>query len=126
MSGKEEDDRMTMNDRAQLTIEALEYLQTLPTKLLVAALRRDIDLNAIARRELASRGLDRDGRWVGFEKAREIHSFCRIAVVVRRLLSVWRHDDVSDASGGQSRFAILASIDSLNMIYPTHFDLVTG
>lgn len=68
------DDRMTMNDRAQLTIEALEYLQTLPTKLLVAAIRGDIDLNAIARRELASRGLDRDGRWVGFEKAREIHS----------------------------------------------------
>jgi hypothetical protein len=65
---------MTTNDRALLTIEALEYFQTLPTKLLVAAIRGDIDLNAIARLELANRGLDREGRWVGFERARQIHS----------------------------------------------------
>jgi hypothetical protein len=66
---------MTMNDRTPLTIEALEYVQTFPVKLLVATLRGDIDLNAIARLELANRGLDREGRWVGFERARQIHSY---------------------------------------------------
>lgn len=65
---------MSMNDRTPLTIEALEYLQTFPVKLLVATLRGDLDLNAVARFELANRGLDREGRWVGFERARQIHS----------------------------------------------------
>lgn len=65
---------MTRNDRTPLMIEALEYVQTFPAKLLVAALRGDIDLNALARVELANRGLNREGRWVGFERARQIHS----------------------------------------------------
>ena len=35
--------------------------------------RGEIDLNRIAREELASRGLGLRGEWVGFQKAREIH-----------------------------------------------------
>ena len=42
-----------------------------------AAARGELDLNRLARVELASRGLDRDGVWVGFERAREIHGFGR-------------------------------------------------
>lgn len=43
------------------------------TKVLVEALKGDFDLNYMLRRELANRGLDEDGKWVGFDKAAEIH-----------------------------------------------------
>lgn len=44
------------------------------TALLVEALRGDFDLKQIIRRELANRGQDDKGDWVGFEKAKEIHN----------------------------------------------------
>ena len=53
------------------------FIQTAPTALLAAAARGELDLNRLARVELASRGLDRDGVWVGFERARAIHGFER-------------------------------------------------
>ena len=46
--------------------------QTIHTDLLVAAVRGKIDLNQLVKAELAGRGLDRDGVWVGFERAKEI------------------------------------------------------
>lgn len=55
----------------------LEFIQTAPTRLLAAAAQGQLDLNHLARVELASRGLDRDGVWVGFARAREIHGFDR-------------------------------------------------
>ncbi len=64
-------------DSRTFTVEELEFIQTGPTALLAAAARGELDLNRLARVELASRGLDRDGVWVGFERAREIHGFGR-------------------------------------------------
>ena len=64
-------------DSKPITAEELGFIQTAPTALLVAAVRGELDLNRLARVELASRGLDRDGVWVGFERAREIHGFDR-------------------------------------------------
>ena len=49
---------------------AAEYLQTMPTAVLAAARRGEIDLHALAAQTLADRGLDHDGRWVGFQRAR--------------------------------------------------------
>jgi len=43
------------------------------TDLLLAAASGMIDPALLARRELANRGLDLDGQWVGFDRAREIH-----------------------------------------------------
>ena len=40
---------------------------------LAAAARGELDLNRLAREEMASRGLDLDGNWVGFKRAAEIH-----------------------------------------------------
>jgi len=40
---------------------------------LVEALRGDFDLKYMIRRELANRGLDQNGKWVGFDKAKELH-----------------------------------------------------
>lgn len=42
-------------------------------KVLVEALKGDFDLIYMVRRELANRGLDRNGKWVGFKKAAELH-----------------------------------------------------
>ena len=64
-------------DSRTFTTDELGFIQTGPTALLAAAARGELDLNRLARVELASRGLDRDGVWVGFERAREIHGFGR-------------------------------------------------
>ena len=46
---------------------------TTATALLVEALRGDFDLKQLVRRELADRGLNAEGNWVGFDKAAQIH-----------------------------------------------------
>jgi len=46
---------------------------TTATALLVEALRGDFDLKLLIRRELANRGLNGEGNWVGFDKAAQIH-----------------------------------------------------
>jgi hypothetical protein len=43
------------------------------TDLLLAAVSGMIDPALLARRELANRGLNQDGSWVGFDRARQIH-----------------------------------------------------
>lgn len=48
---------------------AAERLQTFQAAELVAAASGAVDLNALARRELAQRGLDQSGSWVGFDRA---------------------------------------------------------
>lgn len=48
---------------------AAERLQTFQIAELVAAASGSVDLNALARRELAQRGLDQSGSWVGFDQA---------------------------------------------------------
>lgn len=46
---------------------------TTATALLVEALRGDFDLKQLIRRELANRGQNAEGNWVGFDKAAQIH-----------------------------------------------------
>ena len=48
-------------------------LQTAHPKLLAAAARGELDLNQLAKAELAARGLDEHGNWVGFKEAAKIH-----------------------------------------------------
>ncbi len=42
-------------------------------KVLSDAIKGEFDLVYMVRRELANRGMDSDGKWVGFEKAKEVH-----------------------------------------------------
>ena len=49
-----------------------EHLQPLPTELLNAMAKGEVDTQAIAARLMAERGLDREGKWVGFEKAKAV------------------------------------------------------
>jgi hypothetical protein len=55
------------------TVDEIGFIQIAPAKVLAAVARGEIDLNRIAREELASRGLGLHGEWVGFERARKIH-----------------------------------------------------
>jgi hypothetical protein len=55
------------------TVDEIGFIQIADAKVLAAVARGDIDLNRIAREELAARGLGLNGEWVGFQKAREIH-----------------------------------------------------
>lgn len=63
----------TNTQQPEFTIDELGFLQTALTKVLAAAARGEIDLNRLAREELANRGLDSQGQWVGFTQARVAH-----------------------------------------------------
>ena len=55
------------------TVDEIGFIQIAPAKVLAAVARGEIDLNRIAREELASRGLGLRGEWVGFKAARKVH-----------------------------------------------------
>ena len=54
--------------------DASGHLQGMGNTALAAVARGELDLNALARIELACRGHDENGQWVGFDKARQIAS----------------------------------------------------
>lgn len=49
-----------------------EHVQILDTRFLMAIHHGDVDVVRLARQELMNRGLNGDGRWVGFAKAGEL------------------------------------------------------
>ncbi len=53
---------------------AEQELQTIHSAILSAAARGELDLNQVARIVLAGRGQDLNGKWVGFDRAAEIHN----------------------------------------------------
>ena len=55
------------------TVDEIGFIQIADAKVLAAVARGEIDLNRIAREELASRGLGLHGEWVGFKAARKVH-----------------------------------------------------
>ena len=59
---------------ATFTLEELRFIQLALNKVLVAVANGELDLNNLARKELANRGLDKQGQWVGFDKANQIHN----------------------------------------------------
>ena len=62
-----------MTYTTQFTVDEVGFIQIALTKVLAAAARGELDLNLLAREELASRGLDTHGERVGFDRARQIH-----------------------------------------------------
>ena len=53
----------------ELTPEQMGFLNIADTDILIAAARGEIDLNELAAKVLANRGLNKDGVWVGFKEA---------------------------------------------------------
>lgn len=58
----------------EFTVDEVVFIQIALTKVLAAAARGELDLNRLAREELALRGLDDQGVWVGFNRAKQIHN----------------------------------------------------
>ncbi len=54
-----------------LNPDKIGFMQLADTDMLAAVARGEVDLNAMARQILANRGMDQNGRWIGFEAARE-------------------------------------------------------
>jgi len=73
LGGTEKMKKKTGTTATRFTEDEIGFFQIAPAKVLAAAARGEIDLNRLAREELASRGLGLHGEWVGFEKARQIH-----------------------------------------------------
>lgn len=69
-----------MYSTGPFTVDELVPIQTMLVKVLVAAASGEIDLNRLSREELAARGLDASGIWVGFERAQTLlkEDFCSV------------------------------------------------
>jgi hypothetical protein len=57
----------------EFTVDEIGFIQIALTKVLAAVARGELDLNRLACEELAARGLDDKGVWVGFDRAKQIH-----------------------------------------------------
>jgi hypothetical protein len=55
----------------KFAVDELQFIQVVPVRVLVAVARIELDLNLLAREELAHRGYDQSGVWVGFRRARD-------------------------------------------------------
>lgn len=65
-------DKSKFSDRFKMD-DVEGVLQLFKNDVLVTVINGEIDLNEVARLEMAARGLDKKGTWVGFQKAAEIH-----------------------------------------------------
>ena len=65
---------MTTEPNSTFTFDELGFIQLALNKVLVAVANGELDLNTLACKELANRGLDKQGHWVGFAKAEQIHN----------------------------------------------------
>ncbi len=63
-----------ITETTEFTVDELGFIQLAFNKVLVAVVNGELDLNYLARKELSSRGLDKQGQWVGFDKANQIHN----------------------------------------------------
>jgi len=58
---------------AKFTVDEVGFIQFATSRVLASVARGELDLNQLAREELASRGQDINGVWVGFGRAAELH-----------------------------------------------------
>lgn len=63
-----------ITETTTFTVDELGFIQLALNKVLVAVANGELDLNNLARKELANRGLDKQGNWVGFAQANQIHN----------------------------------------------------
>ena len=55
----------------KFAVDELQFIQIVPARVLAAVAFEELDLNLLAREELANRGYDQRGVWVGFRRARD-------------------------------------------------------
>ncbi|RDS85879.1 hypothetical protein [Dyella psychrodurans] len=64
--------------RLDLPVDDVMFFGSVNTKVLLAIAEGRIDVRALAREEVANRGLDRTGRWVGFRQAADDHGLMEV------------------------------------------------
>lgn len=69
--GLSDSDMATIKDPDRNPIAG--HFQTMHPKVLAAAAAGKVDLNALAKQQAMNRGIDLDGKWVGFDRAEQIH-----------------------------------------------------
>lgn len=74
----------------EFTVDEIGFIQIALTKVLAAVARGELDLNLLAREELAARGLDKQGEWVGFEAAKKVHEIVTNTTTDQQLLQIAR------------------------------------
>lgn len=57
---------------APFSIDQIGFIQTVTSDVLAAAAQGKLDLNRLAAEELASRGMDHEGKWIGFQQAKAL------------------------------------------------------
>ncbi len=57
----------------QFTVDETGFIQIAAIKVLAAVARGELDLNRLAKEELAARGLNDRGNWIGFDAAKKHH-----------------------------------------------------
>ncbi len=55
-----------------VSVDQVAFLQAVPASVLVEVSAGRVDLNLLAREELANRGYDQNGVWVGFRVAADL------------------------------------------------------
>ena len=55
----------------QFTVDETGFIQISLTKVLAAVALGELDLNRLAKEELAARGLNDRGNWIGFDAAKK-------------------------------------------------------
>ena len=63
---------MTTNAHT-FTVDETGFIQIAAIKVLAAVARGELDLNRLAKEELAARGLNDQGNWIGFDAAKKHH-----------------------------------------------------
>lgn len=53
----------------KFAVDELQFIQAVPVRVLVAVACMELDLNLLACEELANRGYDQCGVWIGFRSA---------------------------------------------------------
>ena len=57
----------------QFTVDETGFIQIAAIRVLAAVARGELDLNRLAKEELAARGLNDRGNWIGFDAAKKHH-----------------------------------------------------
>ena len=62
------------NNAHTFTVDETGFIQIAAIKVLAAVARGELDLNRLAKQELAARGLNDQGNWIGFDAAKKHHN----------------------------------------------------
>jgi len=72
MTKKKEQDLKKFDGRED-ALDPRFIFNSTANQLLTEALNGEFDINYLVRRELANRGLDEEGNWIGFDQAKKHH-----------------------------------------------------